>query len=123
MKKIVVVIGKSLLTQGIFSYLNAHQVEAYALDTPCAEVFEQVKNLKPDVVILETECLWNDARFSFMNLLNLFPHLTILELRSDSSEVNIIQTEQLHPANLDEMVSFLNINETALPNPILLQAV
>lgn len=124
-KKIVVVIGKSLLTQGIFSYLSAHlhQAQVYALDASSADAFEQLKNLQPDVIILETEYLCADPRFPFMSSLKLFPHLTILELRSDSSEINIIQTVQRKPANLEEMVSFLDINETAFPNPILLQAV
>ena len=125
MKKIVVVIGRSLLTQGIFSYLSAHlhQAQLYALDASVADAFEQIKNLQPDIVILETEYLWADPRFPFMSSLELFPHLTILELRPDSPEVNIIQIEQRKPTNLEEMVSFLNINETAISNPILLQAV
>jgi DNA-binding NarL/FixJ family response regulator len=125
MKKIVVVISKSLLTQGIFSYLSMHlhQCQVYALDASSVDAFEQVKNLQPDIVILETDYLWKDPRFPFISSLELFPHLTILELRPDSPEINIIQTEQRKPANLEEMVSFLNINEkTAFPNPILLQA-
>ena len=124
MKKMVVVLGKSLLTQGIFSYLSVHlhQTQVCALDASSIDAFEQIKSLQPDVVILETEYLWKDPRFPFMNSLKLFPHLTILELRPDSPEINIIQTEQRKPANLDEMVSFLNINETAFPNSILLQA-
>lgn len=124
MKKVVVVIGKSLLAQGIFSYLIAHlhQVQIYALDAANAEAFEQVKNLQPDIVILETEYLWKDPRFPLISSLNFFPHLTLIELHTDSSEVHIIQTERLKPANLDEMVSFLNINETAIPNSNLLQA-
>jgi hypothetical protein len=124
-KKIVVVIGRSLLTQGIFSYLSAHlkQAQVYALDASNADAFEQIKNLQPDIIILESEYLWHDPRFPFMSSLQLFPRLTILELRPDSPEINIIQTEQRKPANLEEMVSFLNINETARPNPILLQAV
>ena len=122
MKKIVVILGKSLLTQGILSYLIAHlhQVQIFAFDASSADAFEQIKNLQPHIVILETEYLWNDPRFPFMNSHNLFPHLTILELLPDSSEVNIIQIEQRKPANLDEMVSFLNINETAFSNSILL---
>ncbi len=125
MMKMIVVIGKSLLTQGIFSYLNAHmsQAQIYALDASSMDAFEQLKNLQPDVIILETEYLWTNPRFPFMSSLRFFPRLTILELRSDSAEVNIIQMEQRKPANLEEMVSFLNINETAFPNPILLQAV
>ena len=124
MKKIVIFIGESLLAQGIFSYLNVRlqKVQIYALDPSKAEAFEQVKNLQPDIVILETEYLWKDPRFPFINLLGMFPHLTILELRPDSPEVNVIKSEQLKPANLDEMVSFLNINEAMPPSPILLQA-
>jgi len=124
MKKIVVVMGKSLLTQGIFSYLHAHlhQALVYALDASRADAFEQIKNLQPDVVILETKYLCKDPRFPFMDSLQLFPKITFLELRPDSAEVNIIKSEQRKPANLDEMVSFLNINEKALSKPISLQA-
>ena len=122
MKKIVVILGKSLLTQGILSYLIAHlhQVQIFAFNASSPDAFEQIKNLQPHIVILETEYLWNDPRFPFMISHHLFPHLTILELLPDSSEVNIIQIEQRKPANLDEMVSFLNINETAFSNSILL---
>ena len=124
MKKIIVVIGKSLLTQGIFSYLRTHlhQAQIHALDASSIDAFEQVENFQPDIVILETEYLWKDVRFTFMDSLKLFQRLTILELRPDSPEVNIIQIEQRKPANLEEMVSFLKINETVIPNPILLQA-
>ena len=120
MKKMVIVVGKSLLTQGIFSYLSAHlhQAQLFALDASVADAFEQIKKLQPDIVILETEYLWTDPRFPFMSSLKLFPHLTILELRPDSSEVNIIKSEQHKPANLEEMVSFLNINETIISNSI-----
>ncbi|MDD2923108.1 MAG: hypothetical protein PHQ36_12555 [Anaerolineales bacterium] len=121
MKKIVV-IGKSLLTQGVFSYLSAHQAQVSALDVSSADVFEQIKKLQPDIVIIEAECLRRDPRFAFANLFKLFSHLTVLELRPDSPEVNIIQTEHRNPANLEEMVSFLNINETVFSDPILLQA-
>ena len=123
MKKIVIFIGESLLAQGIFSYLSAHlhQVQICALDPSRVDAFEQIKNLQPDIVILETEYLWKDTRFSCMSLLKLFPHLTVLELRTDSPEVNIIKSERRKPANLEELVSFLNINETVLSNPILLQ--
>jgi len=125
MKKIVVVLGKSLLTYGIFSYLSVrlHQAQVYALDASSADAFEQVINFQPDIVILETEYLCKNPSFPIMDSLKLFPHVTILELRSDSSEVNIIQIAQRKPANLEEMVSFLDINETIFPNPILLQAV
>jgi hypothetical protein len=122
MKKVVIVLGKSLLTQGILSYLSAHlnQAQIFAFDASSAGSIEQIINLQPDIVILETEYLWNEPSFPFMNSLKYFPHLTILELRPDSPEVNIIQTEQHNPANLDEMVSFLNINENAFSNSILL---
>ena len=125
MKKIVVVIGKSLLTQGIFSYLSAHlrQVQVYAIDASSADAFEQIKNLQPDIIVLETEYLCKDPRFPFMSSLILFPHLTILELRPDSPEINIIRCEQHKPANLEEMVSFMNVNDTSLSNPMLFQTV
>lgn len=123
MKKVIVVIGKSLLTQGIFSYLSAHQVQAYALDASSADVFDQVKKLQPDIIILEAGYLWTDQGFSFMSLVKLFSHLTVLELHPDSPEINIIQTEHRNPANLEEMVSFLNVNEATFSNPILLEAV
>lgn len=124
-KKIIVVIGKSLLSQGVYSYLSTHlyQAQIHEIDAANTDAFEQIKNLQPDIVILESEYLWNDPRFPFMDSLKLFPHLTILELRPDSPEINIIQTEQRKPANLEEMVSFLKINDKALSNPILLQAV
>ena len=125
MKKIVVVIGKSLLTQGIFSYLSAHlrQVQVYAIDASSVDAFQQIKNLQPDIIVLETEYLCQDPRFPFMSSLILFPNLTILELRPDSPEINIIKFEQHKPANLEEMVSFMNVTEPPLSNPILLQAV
>jgi hypothetical protein len=125
MKKIVVIIGKSLLTQGIYSYLSAHldQAQVFAIDASSADAFERIKNLQPDIVILETEYLWQDPHFPFMNSLKFFPRITILELRPDSSEVNIIKSEQHKPANLEEMVSFLNINESVLSKPNLWQTV
>lgn len=122
MKKIVVIIGDSLLTQGIFSYLFAHYTQVYALDASSANIFDQVESIQPDVVILEAECLWKDPRFSFANLCKQFSHLMVLELRADTSEVNVIQTELRNPANLEEMVSFLDIKETGRSNS-LLQAV
>jgi len=124
MKKIVIVLGKSLLIEGIFSYLSTHlyQAEVYALDASEANALERIKGLQPDIVILESEYLWNVPGFPLMSLLNLFPHLMILELRPDSPEVNIIQTEQRKPANIAEMVSLLNI-ESKLSNPIIYQAV
>jgi hypothetical protein len=125
MKTIVIFLGESLLAQGIFSYLTVRlqQVKIYALNPSVADAFEQVKKIQPDIVILETKYLWKDPRFPFISLLSMLPHLTILELHPDSPEINIIKSEQLKPANLDEMVSFLNINEAATPKPMMLQAV
>ena len=123
MKKIVIFKDQSLLAQGIFSYLSTHLCYAavYALDPSNPEVFEQVKNLQPDIVILETEHLWKDMRFPIMKLLEQFSALTILEVQTDLPEVNIIRSEHHKLANLDEMVSCLDINEPAYPNSILLQ--
>ncbi len=124
MKKVVIVMGKSLLVEGIFSYLSTHlsQAEVHALDASEANALERIKSLQPDIVILETEYLGNVPSFQLINLLKLFPHLMILELRPDAPEVNIIQTEQRKLANIVEMVSLLNI-EAKLSNPILYQIV
>lgn len=122
MKKVIVVIGKSLFARGIFSYLSANllQVQVCAFDAFGPSVFRKIKELRPDVLILEAGHLWRNPQVR--NSIREFQNLVILELRPDSPEINIIKTESRRPANLEEMVSLLRMDEAPITNSATLQA-
>lgn len=123
MKKVIVVIGKSLFVRGIFSYLSANllQAQVCAFDAFGPAVFRKIKELRPDVLILEPGQLWRNPRVR--NSIKEFQNLVILELSPESPEINIIKTESRKPANLEEMVSLLRIDEASITTtPATLQA-
>lgn len=122
MKKVIVIIGKSLFARGIFSYLSANllQAQVCAFDAFGPAAFRKIKELRPDVLILEPGQLWRNPRVR--NSIREFQNLVILELRPDSPEINIIKTESWKPANLEEMVSLLRMDEASITTPATLQA-
>ncbi len=123
MKKVIVIIGKSLFARGIFSYLSANllQAQVCAFDAFGPAVFRKIKELRPDVLILEAGHFWKNQQVR--NSIREFQNLIILELRPDSPEISIIKTESRKPANLEEMVSLLKMDEASITNPVTLQAV
>jgi hypothetical protein len=118
MKKIAVVNGKSLLIQGALSYLKNHStsnVEVLSLDIASpGEALTKLKLFSPDVLIVEAQCFLSDGAFCQASILELFPHLVIMELQVDSPTVRIIRSEQCKPASFEELLSTIKVDDTAL---------
>jgi len=121
MKKIAIFIGKSLLTQGALSYIKSHPengVEICSVDISNPQAaLEQLKSFTPDIIMVESQYL-SDPLFTPSAILELFPHLVMLELHVDSPSVRIIRSEQRKPASFEELISTLGIiNSTITPVP------
>lgn len=122
MKKVAVFIGKSLLAQGALSYFKEYlandvDVRSLSVFNP-KEALEQLKSCKPDIVIVEAQCLLMDPSFSQSAILELFPALVMLELRIDSPEVQVIRSECRQPASFEELARVLGLYQPqAAPFP------
>ena len=114
MKKIAVFNGNSLFAHGILSYLNSHaqnNLEVCSLDAnDPQEALRQLISFVPDIVIIETQNFLPDPVFSSNSIMELFPHLIVLEIHVNSPVVEVIRREQIKPASFEELISSIAIN-------------
>ena len=108
MKKVAVIIGDSLLAEGMFSYLNQHatDLEFMSVDILSQDTFERINEFHPDVVILEESSSQNLGSYLF-NLLKALPNLLIICLYLQDYRVRLIQGEQLESGETNELVNII----------------
>jgi hypothetical protein len=108
MKKVAVIIGDSLLAEGMFSYLQQHavDVEFKPIDILSQNAFDQISEFQPDIVILEESSSQNLGIYLF-NMLKALPNLLIICLYLQDHRVRLIQSEQLESSETNEIINII----------------
>jgi hypothetical protein len=117
-KKVAVLIGKSLLMAGLISRLRAYarQFDLRVVDLVSPNSLQQLSDFQPEIIIFDKADV-QAGHPSLEDFLNSIPEATLLELRLDSPNVQIIQSVQLPASNADELVQLFQNggNLTSLP--------
>lgn len=118
LKKVVVLTGNSLLTQGMTSRLRDYrgQLELRSIDLATSNLLSQIAEFQPEIVFFEASDLRDSPHCTLVDILNALPDAIVLEVRMDKPGINMIQTTQLAAANIEELVHLLGIGDRPSAN-------
>jgi len=118
MKKVVALIGNSLLVQGLASRLKEYSsvFEVHTVDLTAPDSLQQVSAVQPDIIIFDEGDFKNTTHPPLVDFLNSLPGVVLLELRLDDPNVHLIQSTCLKATTTDDLVQIFNNsdNTTAL---------
>jgi hypothetical protein len=105
LKKVAVLVGRSLLIAGLISRLRAYtrQFELRVVDLVASNSLQQLSEFQPEIIIFD-EADIHTGHPTLEDFLNSMPDATLLELRLDSPNVQMIQSVQFPASNADELV-------------------
>jgi hypothetical protein len=117
---VAVLSDQSLLMQGIISRL---QSSVPAINIQIAEigqpgVVEKWIALRPDVVILESKQLTDPTFFSLNRLFACLPHLVVLEVNLETSNIQIIRSNQYAASGVADLLHLLESASGNVPGVI-----
>jgi chemotaxis response regulator CheB len=120
MMNVAILSDQSLLTQGIISRLHnsAPSVEVQMVEIDQPDVFEKLVGLQPDVVILESKELVNSAIFPMNQLFSVLPQLVIMEVNIETSDIQIIRSNQYAASGITDMLKMLQNANGGFPGVI-----
>jgi len=118
MKKVIALIGNSLLVQGLASRLREYSsvFEVHTVDLTAPDSLQQVSAAQPDIIIFDEGDFKNATYPPLVDFLNSLPEVVLLELRLDNPNVHLIQSTCLKASSTDDLVQIFNNshNMTAL---------
>ena len=117
MMNVSILSDQSLLTQGIISRLN-NSVPALNIQTieiGQADAVDQLVNSQPDVVILESKELSNSTVFPLNRLFSVLPHLVLIEVNIETSDIQVIRSNQYAASGITDMLDMLQNGNNSLP--------
>ena len=116
MMNVAILSDQSLLTQGILTRLNnsasLFHVESIEIGNP--DAVERLFSSQPDVVILESKELSNSSIFPINRLFSVLPHLVLIEVNIETSDIQVIRSSQYTPSGITDMLNMLQ-NVNSLP--------
>ena len=124
-----VINDQSLLVQGIISHfrrasskVNFEVVEiGFASPTNTgvlsgsATVLEKLIALHPDVVIVESSELSSSSVFPLNRLFAELPSLIVVEVNQETSNIQVIRSNQFKTTGVSDLLNFLETTNSALP--------
>ena len=109
--------NQSLLMQGIISRLqsSAPALNIQIVETSQPGVVEKWIALQPDVVILESKELSDSSSFPLNRLFACLPHLVILEVNLETSNIQVIRSDQYTASGVADLLNLLQSASGNLP--------
>jgi hypothetical protein len=106
---VAILSDQSLLTQGIISRLHnsapAKDVQIVELGQP--DVVGKLLAIKPDVIILESKELANNSLCPLNHLFGVIPHLVVMEVNIETSDIQVIRSNQYAASGIGDMLTML----------------
>jgi hypothetical protein len=126
MKKVIVLTGQSLLTQGIVSNLreSSISVDMETLDFSRPDLIETLIDLKPEIVILESSQSLANHGCSLQYLFEALPSLIVMEVNLKTSSVQLIRSHLYDASGFASLLNVIenvrtNLRDTFVPMPTL----
>ena len=118
MMLIAILSDQSLLTQGIISRLHnsASGLNVQMIELGQQDAIEKLIALQPDVVILESKDLSNPSIFPLNRLFSILPHLVVMEVNIETSDIQIIRSNQYTASGVADMLNMLQISNGNTPS-------
>jgi chemotaxis response regulator CheB len=109
MMNVAILSDQSLLTQGIISRLHnsAPSINVQMVELGQPAVVEKLLAIQPDVIILESKELSNNSFCPLNHLFAAFPHLVVMEVNIETSDIQIIRSSQYAASGIGDMLTML----------------
>lgn len=117
MSSVAVLMGQSLLAQGIVSRLrqSAPALEVAVVDIDLPDVFERLAAIQPRTLIVEADAMANSPYCTFDSLFEVFPNLTVIAVRLDTPKMQLIQSGQVDSSGFGDLLQILERSSANLP--------
>jgi AmiR/NasT family two-component response regulator len=126
MNKVIVLTGRSLLTQGIASSLrgSTQSMEVETIDATRADLIEVLETLQPEIIIMETSQERGDYTCSLQRLFEILPNLIVMEVNLSNSSVLLIRSNLYNAPGFASLLSVIenvrtNLSDVFSPVPTL----
>jgi hypothetical protein len=114
MKKIVVLTGNSLMAQGMVSRLREYSrlIELLEVDLTAPNSLRKVSEFQPEIIIFDESAFTDSLQPLLVNLLNTIPDATLVELRMENPNVQVIQSVRFTASSADELVQLFKSSDS-----------
>ena len=114
MRKVVALIGDSLLVQGLASRLRGyvHTFDVLVVDLATSDALQQVAAFQPEIIIFDEGDFKDAKRPSLVDFLNTLPDVILVELRLDNPNVQLIQSTRFKASTTDDLINIFKASSS-----------
>ena len=108
-KRIIVFSSHGIFTEGVVSRLRQHPKsgEIHFVDAQDGEYVQKIADLKPSVVILDAILGSDSESCLFCDLLTMFPELTIIRLKVQDNDVQVVKSSHYAVNNVQDLIDLI----------------
>ena len=108
-KHVILFSSHSIFAEGVISRLRQHPMggEIHFVDAQDSEYLKKVIDLQPSVVILDAVAGDESINCIFCELLSTFPVLTIVRLKVQERDVQVVRSSQYPVENVQDLIDLI----------------
>lgn len=108
----IVFLSRSLFVEGVVSRLRQtpHSERLHFIDPGNPNYLEKILELEPQVVVIYADLGKESAFCQLCELLRALPQITILQLKAQERDVQVIHSSQHDVADVQDLMDLLGIN-------------
>ena len=106
----IVFLSRSIYVEGVMSRLRQHPQNnaVYFIDPDCDGYIDQVAGIRPSVVVVDAD-QGKQTEWCFLcDMLYAFPEITILRLKAQEKDVQVITSSSFVVENVQDLIDLLS---------------
>jgi chemotaxis response regulator CheB len=114
MKRVLLIASSTLFGRGVENLLRQEPgLEVVGCEVDVSKVIERVRELKPDVVIIERNKTVNDAGNTLGSMLRVCKKLKVIEMDSEDDTISIYSGQQQVIKHVQDLVTVIEASTTS----------
>lgn len=112
MARNIVFLSRSIFVEGVVSRLRQqpHSEHVHFIDPGNPDFLEKISELDPKVVVINADLGKGSPFCHLCELLGEFPQITILRLKAQDRDVQVIHSSQHFVKDVQDLIDLLGIN-------------
>ena len=108
-KRVIVFSSHNIFAEGVVSRLRQHpdSGEIHFIDAQDRNYIQKVAELEPSVVILDAVRGSDSENCLFCDLLSAFPELTIIRLKVQDNDVQVVKSSHFAVNNVQDLIDLI----------------
>jgi hypothetical protein len=108
----IVFLSHSIYVEGVVSRIGQQSrgFEFHFIDPNHKEYIDRVTELKPSMVVIDSEQSKGDQSCVLCEILHAFPEITILRLKAQEKDVQVISSSSYLVGNVQNLIDLLGNN-------------